>query len=240
MIAPEIIALAVESRWEELVIRTKSGRFVNGGTLPQTPQGWIDRLENTSYVCDGKKGFTNTYVSKGLNIIIWKQSPTPQQINKRAKSKAQADPVKVVKIRKQRMVHYIKYKEHYLQVFSYKYHSNPELYRDKFQDWYYNNGGKATVAEYNRTHWDKWDPAEEKAKAQARIRDGGMCKWFGCSKKLDHVHHIIVDPKRPELRYNLSNLISYCRGHHGEFHAAKGEEAIVPLILSVNRRGATR
>ena len=192
---------------------------------------------NTSFVGDGKKGHTKTYISKGLNKIIWEQSPAPQQINKRAKDKAQADPVKVVKIRKQRMVHYEKYRDHYVQVASYNYHSNKELYREKHQDWYYNRGGKAIVAEYNRTHFAPWDPAEEKAKAQARVRDGGMCRWFGCDKRLDHVHHIVVDPKRPELRYILSNLICYCREHHAKFHEAKGEVGIVPLILSVNRYG---
>ena len=207
--------------------------------LPQTQKGWIARFVDTSYVGDGKKGFTNTYVSKGLNRIIWEQSPAPQQINKKAKDKAQADPVKVVKIRKQRMVHYIKYREHYLEVFSYNYHSNPGLYALQYRYWYYINGGKEKVAEYNRTHYQPgtvYDSPVERAKKQARVRDNSMCQWYGCSYKSEAVHHIYSETAYPQWKSKLWNLICYCRDHHAEFHRAKGEINVAAFIRARKMR----
>ena len=57
-------------------MRSKDGTFIKGKKhgytqLPQTSAGWIERFIDISYVGDGKKGHTTTYISKGLKRIIW-------------------------------------------------------------------------------------------------------------------------------------------------------------------------
>ena len=224
-----------------MISRAKNGHFVKGkqhgnSKHPQTPEGWIDRLEVESFVGDGKKGFVNTYTSKGFRLIVWEASDQIKKINKKANTKIQADPVRHVKQLVQKRNSHWRNQEADNRRSNIRYYANPGLYAENYRFYYYCNGGKQKIAEYNRTHTDPWDSSIERAKKLARIRDAGICQWFGCSYKADHVHHIYGAKRYPQWADQLWNLICLCRNHHAQFHEEMGEANVAAFIRSGRMR----
>jgi len=64
--------------------------------------------------------------------------------------------------------------------------------------------------------WSKrLDPGLEKAKQEAKNRDGRKCKWPGCGKRKKlQMHHILPYSANPGLRCEPGNLICLCKDHH--------------------------
>lgn len=62
---------------------------------------------------------------------------------------------------------------------------------------------------------DYKDPEYTKARAKVRKRDKRKCQMPGCRRrKRLQVHHIIPWSVRPDLRYELSNMITLCYDCH--------------------------
>lgn len=74
--------------------------------------------------------------------------------------------------------------------------------------------------------------------ANVRKRDDNTCQWFNCNLKhretTVHVHHIFPMSEYPELKYEEQYMICYCKEHHAQFHAARGD-SYSNLIKSTTR-----
>ena len=66
----------------------------------------------------------------------------------------------------------------------------------------------------------KWRNSEEwdNAKLEVLIRDNYKCVICGANDTQLNVHHIEDASYHPEKRYELSNLVTLCRGCHTDFH----------------------
>lgn len=75
---------------------------------------------------------------------------------------------------------------------------------------------------------------EQALARQCRERDGYKCQWpGGCQTgdtRLD-AHHIAERSQRPDLKFELSNLITICRTHH-DWIPLHRREAIQMKLLS--------
>jgi len=85
-----------------------------------------------------------------------------------------------------------------------------------------------------------YDDADyKKARGRARRRDRRTCQMPGCScRKRLQVHHIIPYSQRPDLRDDLSNLITLCYTCHKEVTGSEAfyESLFMGIIKEKKRR----
>jgi len=82
------------------------------------------------------------------------------------------------------------------------------------------------------------DPLYKKFRRDVLNRDKRMCQWYGCNnKKRLNVHHIKTWAQCPDLRYNVNNGITLCRGHHDMIKGLEHlYEAVFLKIVASNAR----
>ena len=75
---------------------------------------------------------------------------------------------------------------------------------------------------YRRKSW--CTPELHKAMDNVRVRDSGMCQWYGCKATTNiHVHHIFPRYEYPELIMIERYMICYCAMHHKLWHTHRGD-----------------
>lgn len=115
---------------------------------------------------------------------------------------------------------------------NWKYHHDPnykKILNKSSSKWYQNNKEKRLLKgkewKKNNPQSGYWrEPKLNKAMNNVRKRDNNICQWQKCNKRADHVHHIFLRSKYPELRYNEQYMICYCNRHHGLWHIYNGDK----------------
>lgn len=205
--------------------RDSLGRLT-GAMLPQTAEGWIDRLVEQRSLGE---------IGMSVRKVIWNASDAMKKINKKSKIKRMKDPVKHAKILKQKCVEYEKHKEHYkeyrvgyyekkrdaiLQQQSGYYYQHHERLVKYQHNYYWNGGGREKQQQQtinNPSSRCKDSIAVELAMNESRKLCGNFCQWGGgirfelCNQILSDFG-IVVNPVACGKKANDVNHI-FSRGY---------------------------
>ena len=219
--------------------RDSLGHFVKGSkhgatVLPQTPEGWIDRLIEVRFGTD----------SVGERTVIYRVGIRPirlPQIARKHRQKVQNDPVKHAEVLVQKRNSHWRNQDADNLRSKNQYHHNKEEYNLKAQqyyedhreeilldqqDWYWHRGGREIARIYARNNPKASGGSDSIVAAiamnSARKRDNHMCQWggnrFGVARQILSEHGIKQNFKPCNKKADqVAHLLG--RKTHPEFEA---------------------